>query len=419
MPRLASLTSQILTGTAIKKGLSLFYTLDNPNTFGTGDNDLFGNKIGISDTHAIVGTYLEDDVGATSSGKAYIYNLATGALVHTLDNPNAYSTTQSDYFGISVDIDGNNAIVGAYLEDEAGNTSSGKAYIFNVTTGALIHTLDNPNTSGTAASDVFGDAVAISGNYCIVGAWGEDDGANQSGTAYIFNVTTGALVHTVDNPTQNASDQFGRQLDIDGDYAIVGVPGEDQPIASSGRAYIFNVTTGALVHTLDNPNTYYTAQDDFFGSAVAISGNYAIVTARGEDTVVFNNTGKAYIYNVTTGARVRTITNPGTTVNSFDVTGISNFGAFADISGNRAIVSSSRVDDDGGDAAGTESGKAYIFDVTTGALLQTLDNPTAFGTSEGDIFGSAVAISSNYAVVGAPGEDDADGTNSGKAYIFK
>ena len=408
MPRLASLTSQILTGTGIKKDLSLVYTLDNPNPFGTGDNDLFGNKIGISDTHAIVGTYLEDELGANQSGKAYIYNLATGALVHTLDNPNAYSIPTSDYFGISVDIDGNNAIVGAYLEDEAGVTNSGKAYIFNVTTGALVHTLSNPNASGTAATDYFGDGVAISGNYCIVGAWGEDDGANQSGTAYIFNVTTGALVHTIDNPTQDASEQFGRSLDIDGNYAIVGVSGEDTVASQSGKAYIFNVTTGALVHTLDNPNTFYTAQDDFFGRAVAISGDRAIVSATGEDTVVLNNTGKVYIFDVTTGTRVRTITNPGSTTNSF--------GLEVDISGNRAIVSGNlQTDDDGG----ANSGQAYIFNVISGDLVQTLDNPNPSGTSVGDQFGSAVAISSNYAVVGAPGEDDADGTNSGKAYIFK
>ena len=403
MPRLASLTSQILTGTGIKKDLSLGYTLDNPNPFGTSGNDLFGNKIGISDTHAIVGTYLEDDAGGIQSGKAYIYKLATGALVHTLDNPNAYSTSLADYFGISVDIDGNYAVVGAYLEDEATGNSSGKAYIFNVTTGALIHTLDNPNASGTVSSDYFGDAVAISGNYCIVGAWGEDDGANQSGTAYIFNVTTGALVHTVDNPTQNSSDLFGRYLDIDGNYAIVGVPGEDTEASQSGKAYIFNVTTGALVHTLDNPNTFYTAQDDFFGRAVAISGDRAIVSATGEDTVIGNNTGKVYIFDVTTGTRVRTITNPGSTDNGF--------GLEVDISGNRAIVS--------GDRQSSLSGQAYIFNITSGDRLQTLDNPNPFSLSTNDQFGAAVAISGNYAVVGAPGEDDSDGTNSGKAYIFK
>ena len=91
-----------------------------------------------------------------SSGKAYIFNVTSGALVHTLDNPNAYGTSSTDYFGFSVAISGNSAIVGAYQEDDAGGSSSGKVYIFNVTSGALVHTLDNPNAYGTSYDDRFG-----------------------------------------------------------------------------------------------------------------------------------------------------------------------------------------------------------------------------------------------------------------------
>ena len=73
---------------------------------------------------------------------------------HTLDNPNAYSTSADDRFGYSVSICDNYAIVGAYGEDDAGGTSSGKAYIFNPSTGALLHTLDNPNAYDTSAADL-------------------------------------------------------------------------------------------------------------------------------------------------------------------------------------------------------------------------------------------------------------------------
>ena len=112
-----------------------------------------------------MGAYAEDDAGGGYSGKAYIFNVTSGALVHTLDNPNAYGTSGSQYFGDSfgdsVAISGNSAIVGAYGEDDAGGTSSGKAYIYNVTSGALVHTLDNPNAYSTSASDYFGRSVAI------------------------------------------------------------------------------------------------------------------------------------------------------------------------------------------------------------------------------------------------------------------
>ena len=110
----------------------------------------------------------------------------------TLDNPNAYDaydTSAPDNFGYSVAISGNYAIVGAYTENDASGTNSGKAYIFDVTTGQLKWTLDNPNAYGTSASDYFGYSVAISGNYAIVGARNEDDASgSNSGKAYIFEL---------------------------------------------------------------------------------------------------------------------------------------------------------------------------------------------------------------------------------------
>jgi len=262
-----------------------------------------GRVVAISGNYAIVGAYQEDDAGGNSSGKAYIFNVTTGALVHTLDNPNAFDTSANDQFGESVAIDGNYAIVGAYLEDDGG-TNSGKAYIFNVTTGALVHTLDNPNPfAGAYTGDYFGSSVSISGNYAIVGADFEDDADGQnSGKAYIFNVTTGALVHTLDNPNPyggSSNDNFGASVSISGNYAIVGAFNEDAPDfigVNTGKAYIFNVTTGALVHTLDNPDAYIGSGPDWFGFSVAISGNCAIVGAVNEDDAGGATSGKAYVY---------------------------------------------------------------------------------------------------------------------------
>ena len=156
-------------------GALLVHTLDNPNAYGTSFADRFGRSLAVDGNYAIVGAYFEDDAGGSDSGKAYIFNVTSGALVHTLDNPTAYSTSLVDYFGWSVAISGNSAIVGAYQEDDAGGNASGKAYIFNVTSGALVHTLDNPNAYGTSFADYFGKSVAISGNSAIVGAVGEDD----------------------------------------------------------------------------------------------------------------------------------------------------------------------------------------------------------------------------------------------------
>jgi len=166
----------------------LLHTLDNPNAYGTSGGDSFGGSVAINESYAIVGAIGEGDAGGTSSGKAYIFNPATGVLLHILDNPNAYGTSASDYFGNSVSITDSYAIVGASYESDAGGDYSGKAYIFDPATGALLHTLDNPNAYDTSFFDLFGNSTGISESYAIVGASYESDAnGTYSGKAYIFS----------------------------------------------------------------------------------------------------------------------------------------------------------------------------------------------------------------------------------------
>ena len=122
-----------------------------------------------------------------SSGKAYIFDNTTGNLLHTLDNPNAYGTSVNDDFGVSVSISESHCIVGAYGEGDSSGTRSGKAYIFDNSTGNLLCTLDNPNAYGTSTDDYFGYSASICESYSIVSAQREEDaGGLYSGKAYIF-----------------------------------------------------------------------------------------------------------------------------------------------------------------------------------------------------------------------------------------
>ena len=389
--------------------------LNNPNAYGTSVNDYFGSSVAVDGNRVVVGAYAEDDAAGETSGKVYIFDATTGSLLRTLDNPNAYSTPVNDYFGQSVAISGNLAIVGARQEDDSSGLQSGKAYIFDVTTGSLLHTLDNPNAYGTSADDYFGYSVAISGNLAIISARYEDDAGGTSGKAYIFDVTTGSLLRTLSNPNAygtSAGDAFGYCVAMSGDLAIVGAPLEDDAGGTnSGKAYIFDATTGSLLHTLHNPNAYSTSANDNFGISVAISGNLAIIGARYEDDAGGTDSGKAYIFDATTGSLLQTLHNP----NAYSTSANDSFGRSVAISGNRVVVGAH----DEGDAGGTYSGKAYIFDATTGSLLHTLNNPNAYGTSANDNFGISVAISGNLAIIGVPYEDDAGGTDSGKAYVYQ
>ena len=200
----------------------------------------------------------------------------------------ASDAAASDLFGSSVAISGNYAIVGAYNNDDGGN-NSGSAYIFNVSTGTELHKLV---ASDAAANDYFGYSVAISGNYAIVGAYGNDDGGTDSGSAYIFNVSTGTQLQKLLASDAAASDNFGYSVAISGNYAIVGAQYNDDGGANSGSAYIFNVSTGTQLQKLLASDA---AAVDNFGYSVAISGNYAIVGAPYNDDGG-NDSGSAYIF---------------------------------------------------------------------------------------------------------------------------
>jgi hypothetical protein len=391
-------------------------SLDNPNYYGSRVGDLFGYSVAISGNYAIVGAEREDDASANSLGIAYIIDVSTGAVVHTLINPNPDGVSLNDFFGQASAISGNYAIVGSPREDDTSplRADSGKAYIFNVTTGELVHTLNNPSTN-TSTQDYFGYSVAISGNYAIVGAQQEDDvvGGLQSGKAYIFNVTTGALLHALDNPNvHNASvgnDRFGYSVAISGNYAIVGAVYEDDASATSnsGKAYIFNVSTGAVVHILDNPNALGATTNDSFGWSVAISGNYAIASSR-TDGDLPASVGTAYIFNVTTGALLHTLDNPRPTASDL-------FGHSVAISGDYVTVGATQEDNNGDN----NSGKAYIFNVTTGALIATLATPV-IGNYASAKYGHSVGMSGNYVIVGAPYDTSTGGDiESGSSFIYK
>jgi len=324
-----------------------------------------------------------------------------GSLQATLNNPTPAST---DWFGHSVAISGDYAIVGTY-GDDTGADNAGSAYIYvrSGTTWSLQATLDNPVP---AVYDRFGVSVAISGDYAIVGMHGDDTGADNAGSAYIYarSGTTWSLQATLNNPTPAASEWFGNSVAISGDYAIVGASGDDTGATEAGSAYIYvrSGTTWSLQATLNNP---VPAGSDWFGHSVAISGDYAIVGAYGDDTGA-TDAGSAYIYvrSGTTWSLQSTLNNP--TPADGDI-----FGHSVDISGDYAIVSATY-----NDTGATDAGSAYIYvrSGTTWSLQATLNNPTPTGRGQ---FGRSAAISGDYAIVGAHG-DDTGANDAGSAYIY-
>jgi hypothetical protein len=377
---------------------TLLNTLHNPLA---GQWDYFGSTVAIDGNYAVVG-------GDATNNRAFIFDVTTGSLLHTLNDGNALLTYG---FGEAVAISGNYVAIGVPTFVWDGGQFVGRVYILNVTTGAVVHTINpplpNPYTgaSGDRKQSRFGADVAMKGNYLIVGA---PELNNFYGIAYVYNVTTGALVYTVVNPDY-AYAYFGESVAISDNYFIVGARGARTWAGGTtvGKAHIFDLSTGTLLHTLINPNVNAVSSDDAFGDSVAITDTYTVVAATYERKGSTDYSGVVYVYNTVTGSLARTILNP-TTEGAL-------FGWSVAIYEDHLLI--------GAIGQSNYFGVAYIFDVTTGTLVRTLDNPNHFvGTTENDYFGRSVGISGDYAIVGASQEDTSNSTSGedvGKAYIFQ
>jgi uncharacterized repeat protein (TIGR02543 family) len=366
------------------------------------------------------GGWFTDD-GTFASAWDFVNDTVSGDLtLHAQFAPDiaqilASDGAADDYFGYSVSISGDYAIVGAHYDDDNG-FASGSAYIFRRTgtnswdAGTKITAADN------AAGDGFGNSVSISGDYAIVGARSDDDNGSNSGSAYIFRRTgtnswdAGTKITASDGA---ADDRFGASVSISGDYAIVGARGDDDNGSNSGSAYIFRRTgTNSWdAGTKIIPSDGSASEFDYFGSSVSISGDYAIVGAYGDAS----GSGSAYIFQ-RTGPTGTNSWDAGTNITPWFVSIGSEFGSSVSISGDYAIVGAQNDDDNG-----TDSGSAYIFQRTGPTGINSWDAGTKITASDGapdDRFGVSVSISGDYAIVGAWDDDD-NGSFSGSAYIFR
>ena len=371
----------------------LLRTVPNPTAL---SGEWFGWSIAASGDFVAVGTPNED-AGAQDAGAVYVFDVRTGALLRTIVNP---APAVGDNFGRAVAVDGDLLLVGA-PSDDAGANNAGSAYVFNIRTGALLMTLPNP---APFAGDQFGSSVAIFGSRALVGASFDDAGAVDAGSVYLFDALTGnVLLPALTKAASLASDQFGTSVALSNDYILVGAPGDETGAPNTGAAYLYDARTGAFVRALLNPTPL---SNDSFGSAVALAGDRSIVGAPQANVGSVANAGKVYTFDNKTGVRQLTLTKP-VGASFFDL-----FGSSLAASSELIAVGVPRNDQDGR----FDTGAVYLFDAKSGDLLQMLLNPAL--TTE-DHVGEAVALAHGMVVVGAPLADPSGVSEAGAVYLFQ
>ena len=315
--------------------------------------------------------------------------------------------TAHDWFGATVAVSGDTAVVGAPLRTIGGNARQGAVYVFVRAGGVWTQQAELTALDG-AAGDAFGTAVAVSGGTVVVGAY---EHAGRAGAAYVF-------VRSGETWTQQAeltgdrviTEEFGRSVAVSGDTVLVGADdyAADTMPFTHGAVYVFVRSAGAwtrqTVLMADDPTL-----GDAFGYAVALEGDRALIGAIGhphDDTGY--GPGAAYVFTRSGGAWSQEAElAPGDGVRG------DGFGGSVALSGGTALVGAA-VHAVNGNAV---QGAAYVF-TRSGAAWRQQAELVASDGAFGDSFGESVALSGDVALVGAYGFAVNGNSTQGTAYLF-
>ncbi len=382
-------------------------TIENPEP---SDGDLFGVSVSVSGNTLVVGA-MRGDVGGYNAGAAYVYDLNAGnpKFQRSLINPNPY---RDGYFGASVAIDRDLVVVGAYRGRYDGFYDAGSAYVYNLgdhstSIAAPLLTLNNPEPEDY---DDFGYSVSISGNIVVVGTKGDNAGETSAGSAYVYDVSSDpadAPIAVLRNPTPDRYDRFGNAVAVSGEIVVVGAYTDSTAGFEDGVAYVFDLDSADVetpIFALLNPTP---EGGDYFGWSVAISGEMVVVGALLDNTGAIQ-TGSAYIYDllaIDPETPTLTLNNPSPNYGD-------SFGYSVSIWGNTVIVG---VPFD--DTNAVDAGESFIFNLDgeiPDSPVATLGHPSP---ATNDDFGYSVAVSDNVVVVGTP-MDDTGAEDAGIAYVY-
>lgn len=367
-------------------------------------DDRFGTSIDANEGVAAIGSRLHDGP-ALNSGAVYLYDTSTGAQLRKVLVPDS---SQGSGFGNAVAIEMSSPthylLVGKEQDRDEG-IDAGAVYVFHADTGAFLYKIRTPDGGGSK----FGATIAIEGNIAVIGAPESSVNGSRSGRAFIYDLSNGSLLHTLEAQTPQSNALFGCSVDISDGLVIVGARRETPNGPNSGSAYVFNAQSGLMLARFTAPDN---DEGDQFGNAVAISNPVAIVgaLAEGENGA---NAGAAYVYTLddpTSPVMAQKLLAPD------GVTG-DEFGVDVDIhpynSTYTAVVGAWKAN-----ASGSDSGSAYRFELLEDGTLFSSQNLLASDASADAFLGSAVSIDGDGTVfVGAP-EDNANFPNGGGVYVY-
>ncbi len=405
--------------------------------------DNFGFSVGISGNYAVMGApYESEDVTGENTmlfaGSAFIFERDENGNWNLVQKIVASDRIDTTAFGYSLSISGNYIILGAPYNDtdisgENYMHYAGSAYIFKRNAYGNWQEMQKIVSSDRNSDDHFGYSVSISDNYAVIGAYREDEdslGSNtisNAGSVYIFQRTENGSwdeMQKIVSPDRQESDYFGEAVSISCPYLIVGAASEDEDIngentlENPGSAYIFELE-GNRWNEVQKITAAVRANYDYFGHAVSVSGNFAIIGARldSEDDDEANYkkwAGAAYIFERSLSGTW----NLTKKIVASDRNEEDQFGISVSISGNDAIVGANFEDEDVlGNNTIEDAGSAYLFHRDEAGNWFETQKIVASDRGFMDYAGCSVGIWGDYAVLGRG--DENYGYWAGAANIFE
>lgn len=391
--------------------------------FGGAESDNFGWSVAVSGSRVMIGAPHREVVGNIDAGEIFIFERDTGGannwgLIFT-----ANSIQAGGRFGSSVAIGGDTAIAGSIKFDVGASVNQGRASIYQFSQNQF-NFVRQITASDGAPGDFFGGSVSISGDLIAVSAHFDDTGANvNQGAAYLFERNTGGAdnwgeIKKLTAADGAANDFFGIAVALSGENVVVGAFAHDNGgKTDQGAAYIFSRHAGGINQwgQVKKLRAADGASLDFFGNSVAIEGETVVVGSSFDAVSSNNSQGSAYIFQQNAGGagnwgQVKKLAAADGAAYDF-------FGKSVALSGTTLLISANR-DDVNGIA---DIGSSYIFKNTgadwTPQAKPLPPLPADCGTA--DQYGWSVAIDGDTAVVGAPQDRIGINQAQGSAYVLE
>lgn len=361
-----------------------------------------GPRVAVSGDTAVIGAPYDDPAAGEDSGSAYIFVLH-GTSWAQQARLTASDAAAGDLFGSSVTVVGDTVVIGASGDDHAAGGSAGSAYVF-VRSGSTWIEQAKLTASDGQPFAFFGGAIAMSGETALIGARLDDGGAGTySGSAYVFvrRGTTWSEEAKLIASDGASGDYFGYAVALSGDTAVVGAAYDDVDGKSdSGSAYVFT-RTGAIWSEQAKLTPPTVSTEDYFGLSVAVSGDDLVVGAPYDDSPGALDGGTAYIF-----TRSGTSWSQQAKLVASDASWWNHFGRSVALSGEMVLIGTPEgmpaITGLTGDAPGT----AYVFSRHDTSWVQQAEM-VAMDGKPFDLFGDSVALSEGTMLIGAPAAESA------------